>query len=98
MLISFQVGPKGDENVKNEKVPSIHHISVLGGPILATSVASVYCLIPQHNILKEPCYWYEFHLCAGAAVIPFFHGLFIQIPLNIGPICQSKIGGNHTST
>ena len=53
----------------------IHHISVLGGPILTTLIASVYCLIPQHNILKEPCYWYEFHLCAGIAVIPFLSWL-----------------------
>ena len=65
----------GDQNVKNEKISFIHHISVLGGPILASSIASVYCLIPQHNILKEPCYWYEFHLCAGVAVIPFLSWL-----------------------
>ena len=73
--ISFPVDSEdADENVENE-VSSIHHISVLGGPILATSIASVYCLIPQHNILKEPCYWYEFHLCAGVAVIQFFSWL-----------------------
>ena len=37
----------------------IHHVSVLSGILLLIGMGSFTCLIPQHNILEEPYYWYE---------------------------------------
>ena len=43
---------------------------MLSGPALAIAVASIWCLVPFHNVLKEPCYWYETHIAGILAFIP----------------------------
>ena len=37
---------------------------------MAIAVASIYTLIPYHNVLKEPCYWYEFQIVAIVVYVP----------------------------
>ena len=41
----------------------IHYFSVLSGPILACVCGSFLTLIPIHNVMKQPSYWYENMLC-----------------------------------
>ena len=49
----------------------LYGFSVLSGPTLAIGIASIWCLVPFHNVLKEPCYWYEFHVACLVTFIPF---------------------------
>ena len=49
----------------------LYGLSVLSGPALAIAVASIRCLVPYHNVLEEPCFWYESILATLFAVIPF---------------------------
>ena len=36
-----------------------HYLSILSGPLLACTCGSFMCLIPIHNTLEQPSYWYE---------------------------------------
>ena len=49
----------------------LYGFSVLSGPTLALCIASIWCLVPFHNVLEEPCYWYEFHIGALLLTMPF---------------------------
>ena len=49
------------------------YLSLFSGPILACACAGIFCLIPAHNILQEPKYWYEFQLMIGVGFLPLFH-------------------------
>ena len=51
-----------EERPKDEKISWFHHFSILSGPINACFHAAVFCLVPAHNVFKEPEYWYEFQL------------------------------------
>ena len=42
-----------------EKVSDLHYISCFSGVILTILLNSIYCLIPIHNPLEEPLYWYD---------------------------------------
>ena len=83
--------------IVNDEVESsnliLYCFSVLSGPILAMGVASIYCLIPYHNVLEEPCYWYEFQI-AVTAFCPLgawcVHPLFTKYFANLSMI-QSKL-------
>ena len=33
--------------------------SILSGPILACGFGAFLCLVPIHNVLEQPAYWYE---------------------------------------
>lgn len=39
-----------------------YYLSTLSGPLLGIGAASAYSLIPYHNVLNEPCYWYEYQI------------------------------------
>ena len=41
----------------------LYYISILGGPLLAATAGSFLCLIPIHNVLEQPEYWYEEVTC-----------------------------------
>ena len=79
LLICFLVEPKTFTTI-------IYGFSVLSGPALAIAVASIWCLVPFHNVLKEPCYWYEFHIAVILTYIPFMvwviHPLVTEFWLN----------------
>ena len=49
----------------------LYGFSVLCGPALAIGIASIWCLVPFHNVLEEPCYWYEYHISSALLVNPF---------------------------
>ena len=57
-----------DEDESSNIIP--YCLSVFSGPILAIGIASIYCLIPYHNVLEEPCYWYEFQIAVTVAFYP----------------------------
>ena len=41
----------------------LYYLSILSGPLLACVCGSFLTLIPVHNILEEPNYWYEEFIC-----------------------------------
>ena len=46
--------------VGNEIVTStLQYLSTLSGPVLACTCGAIVTLIPIHNVLKYPSYWYE---------------------------------------
>ena len=51
-----------EEKPKEKKISMFHHFSILSGPINACFHAAAFCLVPAHNVFKEPEYWYEFQL------------------------------------
>ena len=51
-----------EEKPKRLELSWFHHILILSGPINACFHAAVLCLVPAHNVFKEPEYWYEFQL------------------------------------
>ena len=46
--------------------------SILSGPLLSCASASLFCLIPAHNILEQPKFWYEFQILAFIGLVPLF--------------------------
>ena len=68
------------------EVSCLHHISILSGPILACAHAAVFCLVPYHNVLNEPKYWYEFQLSIMVATLPICYV--------IGILLMTEIMGN----
>ena len=61
-----------------ETISSIHHVSVVSGIFLTCGVCIFICLIPQHDILEEPYYWYE-SMFLGAFVWPSIYSACIII-------------------
>ena len=47
-----------------------YYISILSGPFWACLTGSFICLIPIHNVMEQPWYWYEDQLTKFFAVIP----------------------------
>ena len=41
----------------------LYQTSILSGPLLAATAGSFLCLIPIHNVLEQPEYWYEEFTC-----------------------------------
>ena len=41
----------------------LYYSSIFSGPILAATAGSFLCLIPIHNVLEQPEYWYEEVTC-----------------------------------
>lgn len=53
-----------DAENENEIVTSIlYYCSILSGPLLACVCGSFITLIPIHNVLEQPNYWYEDIIC-----------------------------------
>ena len=48
----------------------LHHISILSGPIFALLAGSFLCLVPIHNVMEQPQYWYEDQFCRAMALVP----------------------------
>ena len=50
---------------------SLWYLSTFSGPILACVFGSFLCLVPIHNVLEQPVYWYEDQLTrfAGSPVV-----------------------------
>ena len=51
----------------------IYYLSILSGPLLACVCGSFLTLIPIHNVLEQPNYWYEEFVCrmlSGGAITP----------------------------
>ena len=46
----------------------LYHLSLLSGPILACICGSFLTLIPFHNVMKYPSFWYENNICRLLAV------------------------------
>lgn len=57
----------------------LYCLSSFSGPVLAIGAASIYTLIPYHNVLKEPCYWYEIQIGVVLAFLPFL--VFMSHPM-----------------
>ena len=53
------------------EISPLYHLSTLSGPIAMLAVISAECLIPLHNVLKEPQYWYEHILILTFGLMPF---------------------------
>lgn len=47
---------------KNDEINSMYYVSWISDILLAILMTSFIVLIPQHNILQEPEYWYEFFI------------------------------------
>ena len=54
--IAFQ----SQREVQENEIHSLHYLSWVFGVLLACGVVGSIALVPQHNILNEPEYWYEF--------------------------------------
>ena len=46
---------------ENEKVSDLHYLSCFSGVIFTILLNSIYCLVPIHNPLEEPMYWYDLY-------------------------------------
>ena len=71
----------------------LYCLSSFSGPLLAIGATSINTLIPYHNVLKEPCYWYEFQVAAILVYLPLLmfvsHLLITKYWLNF-ELTQSK--------
>ena len=60
----------------NDEIKSIHYISWMFGIVFSCGLVSLITNIPQHNILKEPYYWYE-AMIEGGLSVPILSTLII---------------------
>ena len=67
--------PKTDQL---ETISSIHYVSALSGIFLACGMSIFICLIPQHDILEEPFYWYENMILGAFVWSPIFSATLIM--------------------
>ena len=51
---------------------NIHYISWTSGIIITLFLTSLFFLIPQHNPLLEPFYWFEFPICIATGWMLIF--------------------------
>ena len=74
-----------------KETSSWYYLSVLGGPLLGIGAASAYCLIPYHNVLNEPCYWYEFQIVTILVYTPLV--VWISHPMLTVYVANFPING-----
>ena len=72
--------PKTDQL---ETISSIHYVSALSGIFLSCGMSIFICLIPQHDILEEPYYWYE-----TMVLTAFFSSLLRKVCLALHKVSQ----------
>ena len=70
--------PKTDQL---EAISCIHYLSAVSGIFLACGMSISICLIPQHNILEEPYYWYENMVLVA----------FVWIPIQSASIIMGRV-------
>ena len=46
-------------------------LTLLSGPLLGIAASSTYTLIPFHNALEDPCYWYEYQIVTIFICAPY---------------------------
>ena len=61
-----------ESDVHDEQISCFHYVSAFTGPILACALGALFCIVPAHNVLEEPEYWYEFQLTV-MLVLPFLY-------------------------
>ena len=62
----------GNQNLYDIIGDETSSFSILSGPLVACINASFFCLIPIHNVIKEPAYWYEDIMARWLPGIPIF--------------------------
>ena len=66
----------------------LYQTSILSGPLLAATAGSFLCLIPIHNVLEQPEYWYEEFTCRMLA------GLAAGILFTINALIRTEYWSN----
>ena len=59
-----------------------HYGSIPSGPFLACSCATLICLVPVPNVMKQPELWMEEQTFRFMAVIPMLMGQILNIAIN----------------
>ena len=73
-----EIDTKREENtLEKSKENPIHYISWAFGLLLSCGYVSLITLVPGHNILKEPYYWYELMIFAATGANSISVALFI---------------------
>ena len=78
-------GKETGENIatRNDLVDNItfkqrvHYVSLFSGFFLTCGLTSLLFLIPQHNVLEEPYYWYEYMLLEAFGWMPIVSALIL---------------------
>ena len=71
-VLEKQVNANVNADTKENVINSVHYISWVSGIILACVWVSVFCLVPQHNVVEEPSYWYELMCISSTAWVSIF--------------------------
>ena len=53
-------------------VSALYYLSIFSGPVYAVASSSFITLVPIHNVMQEPSYWYEdqfLRMCTGLPMI-----------------------------
>ena len=50
----------------------LHYLSTLSGPLLACVCGGILTLIPIHNVMEEPEYWYEDAIIRSLSIATVF--------------------------
>ena len=66
-LIVLRLGSETESSV-------LHYISIISGPVFALLAGSFLCLVPIHNVMEQPQYWYEDQFCRAMALVPLMIG------------------------
>ena len=67
----FKLVPSEIIKLTNCKTGSevLAYFSILSGPILAGACGAILCLVPIHNVMKYPSYWYEDQIIRVVAIL-----------------------------
>ena len=57
----------------NKDDSAIYHFGIFIGPLLSLGIATLFLYVPRHNVLKQPEYWYEFHVVTILGFLPLFY-------------------------
>ena len=76
-VLEKQVNANVNADTKENVINSVHYISWVSGIILACVWVSVFCLVPQHNVVEEPSYWYELMCISSTAWVSIFTATLI---------------------
>ena len=59
----------------------LHYLSTLSGPLLACVCGGILTLIPIHNVMEEPEYWYEYQIMEFFATMPLLMASILGISI-----------------
>ena len=71
---------------ESNDISCIYYISLVSGIILGCGATSIYCLVPQHNILEEPQFWYEPVILTSIVWAPFVSACSILTSVHVTKI------------